>query len=52
MSATEVDRQVIYHIDPSLEYRPEDASQRFRNYTINPVSGFRCYSEGGRGERV
>lgn len=38
MSFAEMENQVIYHIDPSLEYRPENSPTQYRNYTINAVS--------------
>jgi len=35
MTRSKAMAQVMYHIDPSTEYRPELDSHQFRNYTIN-----------------
>lgn len=32
-----MERQLLYHIDPSLQYRPDVNPQQYRKYTINAV---------------
>lgn len=34
----EMEQQLLYHIDPSLQYRPDLNPSQYRKYTINAVS--------------
>ena len=36
----EMEQQLLYHIDPSLQYRPDLNPNAYRKYTINAVSIF------------